>query len=151
MTDHERLGVGPRATREALEAAFKRKKRELHPDIVNGRRRQAGLPPDPEAEAVFREIVAAFERIAAGNSGEVPPWAKDLIGRWSLVVEAARRGQIPTALGELQGLAVQVQDQGQELVAAATQIHDTVKSGVESAKMLGLGLKGLWAHITRQK
>jgi hypothetical protein len=152
MTDHERLGVRPSATREELEAAFRRKKLELHPDIVNGRRRQAGLPPDPQAEVEFRELVAAFERLAAaGNNGEVPAWAKDLIGRWGLVVGAAKRGDIPGALGELQGLAIQVQGQGQEVLATAVHIHDTVKGGIDSAKAIGSGLRGIWDHLRKGK
>lgn len=151
MTDFERLGVGPSASREELEAAFKARKRELHPDVVNGRRRKAGLPPDPQADVEFRELVAAFERVtAASNGGEVPGWAKELIGRWGLVVSAARRGDVPAALGELHGLALEVEGRGQEALAAVAHIHETVKGGLEGARLVGQGLRGIWRQFTRK-
>lgn len=153
MTDHERLGVQPGATREELEAAFRARKLELHPDIVNGRRRQQGLPPDPRADAEFAALVAAFKRLAAGTTtdGNVPDWAKDLVGRWGLAMDAARRGDVTSALGELHDLACQVEEHRDRVIARAQHIHATVTSGIDGAKAIGEGLLSIFNHFKGKK
>lgn len=159
MTDAERLGVAPGAPREVLEKAFLRLKLAIHPDIINGRRRKeaelAGRPPpppDPRADEDWKEAEAAFRRLAAEtNNGTVPQWATELIERWDLVVAAIAAGDIPATFGQLQILALFVEERARGTIATAVEIRDTVKQGYDGLKSIGKGCHALWKRFTGAK
>ena len=53
--DYLLLGVSPRATPAELLRAYRRRARDLHPDV---------RPDDPEASRRFQELSAAYEALA---------------------------------------------------------------------------------------
>src|SRR2546423_15412951 len=56
MTDfYELLGVRPDASQDDIKRAFRRRAMELHPD---------SNPDDPEAEAKFKEMARAYEKLS---------------------------------------------------------------------------------------
>lgn len=62
-TAYEVLGVAPGATPSELKAAFRRRARELHPDLH---------PADPEATRRFQELNEAYRAVSTGQPDGPP-------------------------------------------------------------------------------
>jgi hypothetical protein len=54
-SDYALLGVTPQASAEELLSAYRRRARDLHPDV---------RPDDPEADAHFQALTEAYETLA---------------------------------------------------------------------------------------
>jgi DnaJ-like protein len=54
-SDYALLGVTPQASAEELLSAYRRRARDLHPDV---------RPDDPEADARFQDLTEAYETLA---------------------------------------------------------------------------------------
>jgi hypothetical protein len=54
-SDYALLGVTPQASAEELLSAYRRRARDLHPDV---------RPDDPEADAHFQDLTEAYETLA---------------------------------------------------------------------------------------
>jgi hypothetical protein len=61
-SDYLLLGVSPRATRPELLSAYRRRARELHPDV---------RPDDPQADDRFRDLDEAYR--AVDHAAAAPP------------------------------------------------------------------------------
>ena len=61
-SDYLLLGVSPQASPTELLRAFRRRARDLHPDV---------RPDDPEAAARFRELTAAYQALAAAPASSM--------------------------------------------------------------------------------
>ena len=61
-SDYLLLGVTPQASPTELLRAFRRRARDLHPDV---------RPDDPEAAARFRELTAAYQALASAAAASM--------------------------------------------------------------------------------
>jgi hypothetical protein len=106
------LGVAPTADRDEIRKAYRRLARQLHPDL---------RPDDPEAEARFKEVAAAWEvlgdatrradhdrRVGRATSGGIDAEALDAV---SAAVERgqdwAERGVVPQVAMRWRGVGAE--------------------------------------------
>jgi curved DNA-binding protein CbpA len=109
---HEVLGVAPGASEADIKRAYRRKARELHPDVVGEARR-----------AEWDQLKAAYERLMP------PRQAPDLLFSWAPIEQMARQVEpmlqqgIHSLRERLKARAVQPPSSGQPLGFVRRVVH----------------------------
>ena len=66
MSSHSILGLSANCSQEEIRQAYKQKALQYHPDKK---------PHDPEAEANFKKVIAAYEELTNPKPKQAPPGA----------------------------------------------------------------------------